>query len=272
MFVNGGRGFLLKLGVISPPQLFGAGGRSFLLTAVMILAGCGTEEVPNETLNLVCGKEPCGNIYTKDLLRRDAATIDSLREYVLNKKVSKPTPFKRENDGRGDINDLMRGLEIVQQLHGVNPIFALALSIHESGWGRNSQGRIKHNLWGWNSGYCTADGCGDSFDKATGFGSYSNGFNTVFRSIRRNYLTERDPASGKSGRYYYRCGDGKHVSCVDNDTKDAKACGISLAGMNCRYAADDKWANKIRAHMNNITAYVSERDDYEPISCGSTEE
>lgn len=249
--------------------------RSLLLIATMILVSCGTEEVPTETLKLACGGDSCGDIYTEDLLRGDAGTIDNLRKYVLNKKLGKrlaTTPFKQENDGRGDIDDLMWGLEIVQHLYGINPIFALALSIHESGWGTSRLGREKHNLWGWNSGYCTsASRCGDSFDKATGFGSYGNGFNTVFRKIKRHYLTERDPAAG-TGRYYHRCGDKKRVHCVGNDIKEGRACGATLAGMNCSYAEDDNWALKIRSHMSDITAYIKSDAEAEPLSRCALEE
>ena len=246
--------------------------RSFLLIVAMILGGgCGTKELPNGVL-----KSEYGDIYSTDLLQADAATIDDLRQYVLNKKLSKrlaDTPFKLEDDGRGDIDDLMWGLEVVKHLYGINPIFALALSIHESGWGTNSQGRYKHNLWGWNSGYCTsANRCGDSFDKATGFGSYGNGFNTVFRKIRDNYLTARDSVAG-TGRYYHECGDRKRVHCVGNDVKEDRACGASLAGMNCSYAEDDNWAKLIRGHMSDITAYINNHVEAEPVSgCAVVEE
>ena len=245
--------------------------RGFLLVVVVVLSlpGCGTAEQPNGTLSLDCGTGiPCGDIYSEDLLlKKDTAaiTIDFLREYVLNKKVSRSladTPFKQRGDGRGDIDDLMWGLEVVKQLYGINPIFALALSIHESGWGTSRYGRDKRNLWGWNSGYCTsANRCGDSFDKATGFGSYSNGFNTVFRKIKQSYLTERDKAAG-TGRFHHACSDRKEVRCVGNDIKQHKACGASLAGMNCSYAEDDDWAKLIRAHMNDITVYVN--NNFEP--------
>ena len=238
--------------------------RSLLLIVAMILGGCGTEENPNGVLSC----RDC-DIYKEDLLDANAAPIDTLREYVLNKKLSKKlanTPFKQQDGGRSDIDDLMWGLEIVQQLYGINPIFALALSIHESGWGTSSLGRKKNNLWGWNSGYCTsANRCGDSFDQATGFGSYGNGFNTVFKKIRDNYLTERDAQAG-TGRYYHKCGNHKEVRCVGNDVKDRRACGASLAGMNCSYAEDDNWAKKVRAHMNNIASYVSDNFEVEPTT------
>lgn len=245
--------------------------RGLLLILAVIIAGCGTKELPN-------GKVTCSNcdIYKEDLLQADAATIDDLRAYVLNKKLSQrfaDTPFKQEDGGRGDIDDLMWGLEIVKQLYGINPIFALALSIHESGWGTNSQGRYKNNLWGWNSGYCTsANRCGDSFDKATGFGSYGNGFNIVFKKIKDNYLTERDPAAD-TGRYYHKCGDTKRVRCVGNDIKEDRACGASLAGMNCSYAEDDNWAKLIRNQMDNITTYINNHGEgeVEPVTSCSTE-
>ena len=228
--------------------------RSLLLALVTVLGGCGVE-TPYVVLQLDCGHGiPCGDVYTKDLLHDSTVTIEVLREYVLAKKLSQKlhnTPFKQEDDGRGDIDDLMRGLMMVRKLHSINPIFALALSIHESGWGTSRQGREKHNLWGWNSGYCTAvNRCGDSFNQATGFGSYSNGFNTVFRKIKRNYLSD-------GGNYYHNCNDAQRVSCVGGDIKQAEACGASLAGMNCKYAEDNNWAKLIRNHMNDITAYIN---------------
>lgn len=229
-----------------------------LVVVLLMLIGCGT-------------KDPYGSVKsdyrTQDLLQPNAASIDALREYVLNKKVSKrynKTPFKLEDDGRGDINDLMWGLTVVKKLHGINPIFALALSIHESGWGTSAQAGGKNNLWGWNSGYCTANNrCGDSFDKATGFGSYGNGFNTVFKHIKRSYLTE-------GGKRYHKCGSNKRVACVGGDIKRADACGASLAGMNCSYAEDDNWGKLIRNHMNDITNYIHNEYDADISNGGDT--
>ena len=234
-----------------------------LFLVLLMLVGCGMEDP--------YGLVKKSDHRTKDLLLSDcskctdtsdcpecAVTIDALREYVLNKKLSKKwskTPFKVEDDGRGDIDDLMWGLTLVQELHGINPIFALALSIHESAWGTSKQGREKNNLWGWNSGYCDANNrCGDSFDQATGFGSYGNGFNRVFRLIKRNYLT-------KGGNYYHECGNNKRVACVGGDIKRADACGASLAGMNCSYAEDDNWGKLVRSHMNNINDYINNHYD-----------
>ena len=223
-----------------------------LVVVFLMLVGCGMED-PYGLLK--------ADYRTEDLLLPDSARvpIDALREYVLTKKLSnkwKKTPFKLEIDGVSDIDDLMWGLTLVQELYGISPIFALALSIHESGWGTNSQATGKNNLWGWNSGFCnTANNrCGDSFEKADAFSSYGNGFNIVFRQIKRNYLTE-------GGRRYHKCGSNKRVECVGGDIKRADACGASLAGMNCSYAEADNWGKLIRGHMNDITRYVN--NDYE---------
>lgn len=232
-----------------------------LAVVFSLLIGCGTDDMYSLTKS-DCGEGlACGNIYSQDLLSANATTIDALHEYLLNKQLSGKfanTPFKHKQDGNGDIDDLMWGLTVVKKLYKINPIFALALSIHESGWGTSSLAKNKNNLWGWNSGYCTSTNrCGDSFDKAAGFGSYGNGFNTVFKKIKNNYLTKATNANEKDGIFYQRCGNKKRVVCVGGNIKKANECGPTLAGMNCKYAADDNWGKLIRNHMNDITAYIN---------------
>lgn len=211
------------------------------------LGGCGRDEFYS-LASFSCGEGlSCGDIYSDDLLRADVATIDGLRAYVLNTQLTKryaDTPFKREDDGRGDIDDLMRGLMLVKQLHGINPIFALALSIHESGWGTSPQARGKRNLWGWNA----ADG---KEHLATTFNSFSQGFNLVFGRIKHLYLSS-------TGRFYQPCSaPQKFTRFSRKGGCSARDCGASLAGMNCKYSSDDGWAREVRAHMNNITAYIN---------------
>ncbi len=214
---------------------------------LLLLGGCGVDSMYS-SLKSACGDQVCADIYSRDLLDVNRATIDDLRAYMLNKQPGKRyanTPFKREDDGRGDIDDLMRGLMIVKKLHGINPIFALALSIHESGWGTSPQALGKHNLWGWNA----ADG---KEHLATTFTSFSQGFNSVFKHIKRSYLST-------DGRFYKPCDlPEKFARLVRRGGCDARDCGASLAGMNCMYASDNGWARGVREHMNDITAYINE--------------
>jgi len=221
--------------------------RLLLLLLFLCSGGCGREEFYS-LANFTCGAGlPCGDIYRDDLLQANVTTIDGLREYVLNIQLTNryaDTPFKQEDDGQGDIDDLMRGLMMVKQLHGINPIFALALSIHESGWGTSPQARGKHNLWGWNA----FDG---KEHLASTFNSFSQGFNRVFGRIKHLYLNP-------TGRFYQPCGaPPKFTSFSRKGGCSARDCGASLAGMNCMYASDDGWARGVRTHMNNITAYLN---------------
>ncbi len=222
--------------------------RGFLraVAVVFLLSGCGTEDEPNDALLSDCGTGiPCGDIYSEDLLQADATTIEALRGYMLNTSASEGKPLRQESDGRGDIDDLLWGLEVVKQLYGINPIFALALTIHESGWGNSSIARDKRNLWGWKA----YDG--SAYKDAATFDYYTHGFNHVFNRIKVLYL---DPA----GRYYKSCNPPEHFSeYVRDGGCTAQHCGASLAGMNCKYASDPGWAEKIRNHMNTITRYIN---------------
>ena len=211
-------------------------------SAYLLVVACG---VDNYSQVLSCGDGiPCGDVYSEDLLISEHwVTIDAIEQYLANKNLDR-SPFKTADDGVADRDDLMWGLATVQNLYGINPIFALALSIHESGWGRSNIARGKKNLWGWNAKDSCPGRC------AIEFSSYRDGFNTVFARIKRNYLTD-------NGRYFRACGDNKPITCANKQPKQAEACGFTLAGMNCSYASDSGWGQKIRQHMNSITTYIN---------------
>ena len=219
-----------------------------LISCYLFVTACG---VDNYSQVLSCGNGiPCGDVYSEDLLISEHwVTIDAIEQYLANKKLDR-SPFKTVDDGVADRDDLLWGLTTVQNLYGINPIFALALSVHESGWGRSNIARGKKNLWGWNA----KDNCPARC--AIEFSSYRDGFNTVFSRIKKNYLTEGGP-------YYRACGDSKRVRCASGKYKQADACGYTLAGMNCSYASDRGWGQKIRNHMNNITTYINNNVEVE---------
>ena len=234
--------------------------RLLLPLLFLLIGGCGVDEMYSLAKSECGNGLPCGDIYGRDLLQANSATIDALRAYMLNKQLENryaDTPFKHEDDGQGDIDDLMRGLMLVKKLHGINPIFALALSIHESGWGTSPQALGKHNLWGWNA----ADG---KEHNATTFNSFTHGFNSVFNYIKRSYLSS-------DGRFYKPCSaPQKFTYFTRKGGCTARDCGASLAGMNCMYASDNGWARGVREHMNNITAYIN--NHVEPAAGCAVEE
>ena len=224
--------------------------------ACVILLGiwaCGTDDskVSNAPTCVFHGKgiNDCGDIRTQDLMKvHPLATTDNLHDYLVNKKnLSKKSPFRTVNEsGKGDINDLLRGINLVKNAYGINPLFALALSALESKWGASHIAKTKYNLWGWNA----ADG---RTRDATTFKSYVDGFNRVFQDIKAWYLNP-------NGRFYKSCSPPEHFSrYVRRGGCSLQHCGASLAGMNCKYSSDPKWASKIRSMMNQMASFINSR-------------
>ena len=221
-----------------------------LFSLMLLITSCG-EEVSD--VSYVPLKERCrkgglcgGDIYTHDLLMVPyGVSVPLLRAYLLNKKnLSHKSPFKNTVAKIGGTRDLMSGLAYVMSSLKVNPIFALALSAIESGWGTSGISKDKYNLWGWRA----YDGSASK--NAMKFSSYTHGFSYVFARIKYHYLRE-------DGMYYKRCKPPKRfkryvrkAGCSD------KHCGASLAGMNCKYSSDNSWAKKIRIQMNDITKFI----------------
>lgn len=220
---------------------------------LLLVVGCGedngnvSEPESNKSNCIEGGTIRCGNIYSKDLLYvHNLMKIDVLREFIAEKRTIKDSPWSKIGNGIGDIDDLMYGVSIAKEIYGINPVFALALSAQESLWGKSRIARLKRNLWGWEA----YDHC--PFRCAKKFTSYRDGFNMVFARIKKNYLTE-------GGKYYQQCGDNTPITCADNRPKQADACGVSLASMNCRYTTSSDWGTKIRRIMNQMINYINQR-------------
>lgn len=225
-----------------------------LIISVYVFAGvrCGSEQLSNVSL-AACrtSKQLCKDTLTQDLVSvPDIATNEAFREYLLSKDNVHNSPFRTQTNGINDLDALIHGLYLVKGLYGINPVFALALSIHESDWGRSQIAKDKANLWG----YGAKDSC--PYDCAYDFSTYAEGFNKVFSRIKLNYLTE-------GGKYYQDCNS--KATCADGRERASNACGLSLAGMNCRYASDSSWGDKIRLQMNNINNFLQDRCENYPI-------
>lgn len=108
----------------------------------------------------------------------------------------------------------------------VNPIFILALMIHESRWGRSRLARVKNNLCGW--------GAYDKnpFKYAWKFHTKESCIITVCNSLDKKYLTQ-------GGRFYKKA--------VPHGT---------IGGVGKVYASDKKWAEKVCKHMNQIGNFI----------------
>ncbi|MDE3269404.1 MAG: glucosaminidase domain-containing protein [Pseudomonadota bacterium] len=222
------------------------------VVGIVVAVSCGSEP-PNELQLAACrtSKNLCKDTMTRDLLAvPDIATNEALRAYLISKDNVHNSPFRTKTNGINDLDALIHGLYLVKGLYGINPVFALALSIHESNWGRSRIAKDKANLWG----YGAKDSC--PYDCAYEFSTYAEGFNRVFFRIKSSYLTE-------GGKFYQDCSDNREVICADGRKRASNACGLSLAGMNCRYASDSSWGDKIRLQMNNINNFLQDRcEDY----------
>lgn len=115
----------------------------------------------------------------------------------------------------------------------INPIFILALMIHESGWGRSRMAREKNNLTGWRA-----------YDK--GPWKWSKKFPTkagcVIKTcefLDKHYLT-------KGGKYYH---------------------GGTIRAVNKEYARDPNWGQGICRIMNQIGNFVDAKT-FEPEAPG----
>ncbi len=233
--------------------------RGLLSLSLLVVVACGQDEPYDELGIRRCtehGDIMCGDIYTEDLLiphnsayRKvmGMATVEALRDYLLSKKnLNRASPFRIIADGKGDMQDLLRGLTLVKRGYSINPIFALALSALESSWGMSSIARKKYNLWGFNA----AD---RQEHRASAFESFTHGFERVFRYIKFQYLR-------REGKFHKRCSPPQHFRrYVRRGGCSARHCGESLAGMNCKYSSDPDWAKKIRMQMNHIAAFIKMR-------------
>lgn len=104
--------------------------------------------------------------------------------------------------------------------YGVSAFVLLALSVHESGWGKSRIAQDKNNLFG----YMAYDS--SPYASAKHFETKDEAVMTVASHLSRNYLT--------AGAKYFN--------------------GYTLAGMNVRYASDTEWNTKITSIMNRLVA------------------
>lgn len=107
----------------------------------------------------------------------------------------------------------------------IDPLLFLAITIHESDWGRSKIAIDKNNYWGWGA----VDS--DPYNKAWYFSTPFGGLAIVSRLWTALYLTQ--------GAKYYT-----------NKT---------LKGMNQRYSSDQKWCEKVAQWMNVIDEYVTQK-------------
>lgn len=105
-----------------------------------------------------------------------------------------------------------------EQQHGINAFVVLALSAHESAWGKSRLAREKNNIFG----YMAYDR--DPYNSAKDFASKGEGVLVVANHLATNYL--------KSGGKYFN--------------------GYTLKGMNVMYASDMEWNSKITSIMNSL--------------------
>ena len=99
--------------------------------------------------------------------------------------------------------------------YGINALFLLSLSIHESGWGKSTLAQTKNNLFRFQA-------YDHNVNKAKYFNIKEECIDYVAKYIKDNYLTS-------TGRYYN---------------------GVTIYAINKLYASDKNWSTKVYDTMN----------------------
>lgn len=164
-----------------------------------------------------------GGVSTEDLMDYKCAGIDEIAAY-LEFESPKDSPFAqlRENQ-TGGRRDFVSGIERAVNRHQLNPLFIVALAIHESGWGRSAIAKDKRNLFG----YQAFDS--SPYSSAHAFPSLAEGTDFVIGKIKADYLLP-------GGKFFE---------------------GANLEGINKTYASDRQWASKVRAHMGYVADFIN---------------
>lgn len=117
----------------------------------------------------------------------------------------------------------------VEKKYNINGIFLASMAIHESSWGTSQIAKDKKNLFGYGSYDSTP------YDSSFDFASYSEGIETVAKSLVKYYLNP-------TGTVIY---DGELASASYYN-------GPTLSGVNTRYASDTEWHKKIYNYMEML--------------------
>jgi beta-N-acetylglucosaminidase len=137
-----------------------------------------------------------------EILKKSEATAEQLNSYVKGTKL----------EGIG------YSCKASEQEFQINSIILMAMSIHESGWGKNTISQTKNNVMSINANDRNPNG--DAFLYASKSGCILDGA----RMLKKSYLTE--------GAKYFN--------------------GYTLEGINVKYATDKEWHIKVRARANDI--------------------
>lgn len=117
----------------------------------------------------------------------------------------------------------------VEKKYNINGIFLASMAIHESSWGTSQIAKDKKNLFGYGSYDSTP------YDSSFDFASYSEGIETVAKSLVKYYLNP-------TGTVIY---DGELASASYYN-------GPTLSGVNTRYASDTEWHKKVYNYMEML--------------------
>lgn len=116
-----------------------------------------------------------------------------------------------------------------EKKYNINGIFLASMAIHESAWGTSQIAKDKNNLFGYGSYDETP------YESSFEFESYSEGIDTVARSLVKYYLNP-------SGTKIY---DGETAAAWYYN-------GPTLQGVNTRYASDKEWYKKVYSYMDML--------------------
>lgn len=156
----------------------------------------------------------------------------------INMQLNKPSgltleQFKKVLSDSKDTNKIFEKnaeyFYYIERQYNINGVFVASVGIHESAWGTSKIAMQKNNLFGY--------GAYDSnpYNGAYNFSNYSESIDLLARVFVKYYL---NPA----GTSIY--GGEKAVGTYYN--------GVTLNGVNTKYASDKNWANAVFSYMQYL--------------------
>ena len=169
----------------------------------------------------------------KSRVKRILVTVKSDME------INKPSGLTKEDFKKvlsGNTSDIYKIFENsaetfynIEQKYNINGLFLASIGIHESNWGTSKISQDKKNLFGY--------GAYDSspYDSSVNFETYEAGIETLAKVLSKHYLNI-------AGTVIY---DGEIATGMYYN-------GLTISGVNVRYASDTNWSNRVYEIMTGL--------------------
>lgn len=164
-----------------------------------------------------------------DLRTQSSVTAEQINAYINSRVGNNQSVLK--NSGKYFIE--------AGNKFGVNALYLAAHAIHESDYGKSRIALDRYNLFGYGA-YDLVPYLG-----AVKFASIQQNIDFIAQKMKASYLGNSYLNQGTYLGYSVKSVNGVRVDSLSK-------------GMNFYYASDERWGEKIAAHMTNILAYANE--------------